>query len=78
MQIVYPLKHKAVTQWIRPSNSPKYLETFEDLVNKIEELRLELIKRNEGRSYTDLEVIKASQALDEVLDRYQELILNKN
>lgn len=63
MQIVYPLKHKAVTQWIRPSNSPKYLETFEDLVNKIEELRLELIKTKEGRSYTDLEVIRQVKPL---------------
>lgn len=53
-------------------------ETFEDLVKQIEELRLKLIKTKEGRSYTDLEVIEASQALDEVLDKYQELVLNKN
>jgi len=28
----------------------------------------------EGRTYTDPEVITASQALDEVLNKYQELI----
>ncbi|EHQ89213.1 aspartyl-phosphate phosphatase Spo0E family protein [Desulfosporosinus youngiae] len=50
-------------------------ETIEDLIKQIEELRSKLIKVKEGRAYTDPEVIAASQALDEVLDKYQELLL---
>lgn len=50
-------------------------QTFNDLIKHIEELRLQLIKMKEGRAYTDPEVVAASQALDEVLDKYQELLL---
>ena len=49
-------------------------ETIEDLIRHIEELRRNLIKIKEGRTYTDPEVIKASQELDQVLDKYQEII----
>ena len=50
-------------------------QTINDLIKQIEELRFQLIKIKEGRTYTDPEVVAASQALDEVLDKYQELIL---
>ena len=49
-------------------------ETIEEIILQIEELRQNLIKIKEGRAYTDPEVIAASQALDKVLDKYQELI----
>ncbi len=49
-------------------------ETIEDLIKQIEELRANLIKIKEGRAYTDPEVVKASQKLDEFLNKYQELI----
>ncbi|WP_248286486.1 Spo0E family sporulation regulatory protein-aspartic acid phosphatase [Desulfosporosinus shakirovi] len=45
------------------------------LIKQIEEFRLNLIKIKEGRAYTDPKVVGASQALDEVLDKYQELLL---
>lgn len=50
-------------------------QSLNDLINKIEELRINLIKIKEGKAYTDPEVVEASQALDEVLDKYQELLL---
>ena len=50
-------------------------ETIDDIIKQIEELRLNLVKIKEGRAYTDQEVISASQALDQVLDKYQELML---
>lgn len=53
-------------------------ETLDDLIKQIEELRLNLVRIKEGRTYTDPEVIRASQALDEVLDKYQELLLHKD
>ena len=49
-------------------------ETIKDIIKQIEELRLNLIKTKEGKSYTDSEVITASQKLDQVLNKYQELI----
>ncbi len=49
---------------------------IEELIKRIEELRLSMIKVKEGRTYTDPEVVAASQELDAVLDKYQE-ILNK-
>lgn len=48
---------------------------IKDLIKQIEELRIDLIRVKEGRSYTDPEVIEVSQALDEVLYKYQELML---
>lgn len=55
----------------------KVSQSLNELIKQIEELRLELIRAKNGRTYTDPEVIAASQALDEVLDKYQEL-LDKN
>jgi len=56
---------------------------LEELIRQIEELRLSMIKIKEGKSYTDPEVITASQMLDAVLDKYQEMLMkikkaNKN
>lgn len=53
--------------------------TIKELIKQIEELRLDLIKIKEGRTYSDPDVVAASQKLDKVLDKYQELVkLNKN
>lgn len=49
-------------------------QSLNELIKQIEELRLKLIRAKDGRTYTDPEVIAASQALDEVLDKYQELL----
>ena len=54
------------------------MSEFEELIKQIDELRSSMIKAKEGRSYTDPAVIAASQKLDAVLDKYQEMmILNK-
>ncbi|SPF40545.1 Spo0E like sporulation regulatory protein (modular protein) [Candidatus Desulfosporosinus infrequens] len=51
---------------------------LEELIKQIEELRSIMIKLKEGRSYTDHEVITASQELDVVLDKYQEMMMKNN
>ena len=48
---------------------------LEKLIKQIEQLRLNMIKIKEGRSYTDPEVITASQELDAVLNKYHEMML---
>jgi len=53
------------------------MSEIEELVNRIEELRLNLIKATEGRIYTDPEVISTSHELDDVLDKYQEMLIKK-
>lgn len=50
---------------------------LKELIKQIEELRLNMIKIKEGKSYTDPEVIAASQELDAVLDMYQEMLKKK-
>lgn len=50
---------------------------IEELIKQIEELRIKLIQISEGKSYTDPEVVAASQKLDAVLDKYQEIIMKK-
>ena len=45
-----------------------------ELIKQIEELRLNMIKIKEGKSYADREVVAASQELDAVLDKYQEML----
>jgi len=45
----------------------------EELIKKIEELRLNMIEIKKGRDFTDQEVIAASQELDVVLNKYQEI-----
>ncbi|WP_407311907.1 aspartyl-phosphate phosphatase Spo0E family protein [Desulfosporosinus sp. SB140] len=54
------------------------MSELEELIQQIEELRLNMIKIKEGKSYTDPEVITASQELDTVLDKYQELMMKKS
>lgn len=51
------------------------ISELEELIKQIEELRSSMIKIKEGRSYTDPEVIAASQELDAVLDKYQEMMI---
>lgn len=51
---------------------------LDDLINQIEELRSSMIKLKEGRSYTDPEVVAASQELDSVLNKYQVLLMKIN
>lgn len=52
---------------------------IDELIKQIEELRLDLVRIKIGRAYTDPEVIEASQKLDNVLNKYQELVrLNNN
>lgn len=48
---------------------------LEELIQQIEKLRSDMIKITEGKSYTDPEVVAASQKLDAVLDKYQEMVL---
>lgn len=50
-------------------------QTINELILQIEKLRLDLIAAKSGKAYTDPEVISVSQALDELLDKYQELVL---
>ena len=51
------------------------MSEIEELIKRIEESRLNMIKAKEGRSYTDPEVVAASQELDVVLDKYQEMLI---
>ena len=53
------------------------MSEIEELINRIEELRLNMIKAKEGRTYTDPEVVATSQELDDALDRYQEMLMRK-
>jgi len=48
---------------------------LQELIKKIEELRSSMVKIKEGKSFTDPEVITASQMLDAVLDRYQVMLM---
>lgn len=50
---------------------------IKELIKRIEELRLNMIRIKEGRSYMDPEVIIASQELDAVLDEYQEMLMKR-
>ena len=50
---------------------------IEELIQQIEELRLNMIKIKEGKSYLDPEVVAASQELDAVLDKYQVMLMEK-
>lgn len=49
-------------------------EILDEIIEQIEKLRLELVRIKVGRSYSDPEVVAASQKLDDVLDKYQELV----
>lgn len=51
------------------------LSELEELIKQIEELRINLIKKKEGKSFTDPEVLAVSQELDAVLDKYQIMLM---
>ena len=51
------------------------MSELEELIKKIEVLRSNMIRIKEGKSYTDPEVITASQELDVVLDKYKEMMM---
>ena len=48
--------------------------TIKELIEEIEELRKNLVNTKVGRSYSDPNVVTASQKLDGVLNKYQELV----
>ena len=48
-----------------------------ELIKEIEVLRAILIKVKQGRSYTDPEVVDASQELDYALDKYHVMLVEK-
>lgn len=54
------------------------MSEIKELIKRIEELRENMIKVKEGRSYTDPEVVATSQELDDVLDKYQEMLIIKS
>lgn len=52
------------------------MSELHELIKQIEELRVRLLKIKAGKSYTDPEVVAASQDLDAVLNKYQVLLMN--
>jgi len=48
---------------------------LEKLIKEIEKLRLYMIQIKEGKSFTDPEVVAASQQLDAALNKYQEMVM---
>lgn len=51
------------------------MSELKEIMKVIEGLRSKMLKIKEGKSYTDPEVVAASQELDTVLDKYQELLM---
>jgi len=49
-------------------------DPIEKLIEEIERLRLYMIQIKEGKSFTDPEVVAASQELDVALNKYQEML----
>lgn len=50
------------------------VQEVEDIIDK---LRMRLHETASGRSFTDPEVVKASQELDKMLNEYQRLLTQK-
>ncbi|MDR3599697.1 MAG: aspartyl-phosphate phosphatase Spo0E family protein [Desulfosporosinus sp.] len=50
---------------------------IKELTEQIDKLRLSMIKIKVGKSYSDQEVVVASQDLDAVLDMYQVMLMEK-
>ena len=50
------------------------MSELKELIKQIESLRAKMIYIQEGASYSDPEVVAASQKLDAVLDKYQVLL----
>ena len=53
------------------------MSELKKLIKEIESLRSKMIKIKEGKSYSDPEVVAASQELDAVLDKYQVMLMEK-
>lgn len=51
------------------------MSELDELIKQIEELRKSMVRIKEGKSFTDPEVITASQMLDAVLDRYHVMLM---
>ena len=64
------MKHANTLSYVR------YVYELKELTKQIEKLRSYMFKIKEGKSYTDPEVVAASQELDAVLDKYQEMRFN--
>jgi hypothetical protein len=54
------------------------MSEHEELIKQIEKSRLAMIKVKEGNSYSSPVVVAASQALDIILDKYQEMLMKKS
>lgn len=54
-----------------------HLHDVDEIIKKIDELRLNLIKLKKGRDFTDEEVVSMSQMLDDVLNEYYKLAKQK-
>ena len=50
------------------------MSELKKLIKEIKSLRSKMIKIKEGKSYSDPEVVAASQELDAVFDKYQEML----
>ncbi|SHK02087.1 aspartyl-phosphate phosphatase Spo0E family protein [Propionispora hippei] len=53
------------------------MSSLREIENKIQELRAQLYEIARGREFTDPEVIKASQKLDQVLNEYEKFFKRK-
>jgi len=51
------------------------MSKIKELIEEIEELRLNMIKIKEGKSFSDPEVVTASQELDKILDKYHKMMI---
>lgn len=51
------------------------MSELDELLKQMEELRLSMVKIKAGKSFTDPEVIAASQVLDAALSRYQVMLM---
>jgi Spo0E like sporulation regulatory protein. len=53
------------------------MHEIEEIMKQIEELRLSLIRIKEGKTFTDQEVVTASQMLDAALNKYYIMLRQK-
>ena len=51
------------------------MSELDEIINQIEELRLSTLKVQEGKSYTNSEVVAACHELHANLDRYQGMLM---
>ena len=55
-----------------------YVSDSEELLKKIEELRLNMVNIKDDKPFTHPELLAASQELDTVLNKHQETLIKKN